>query len=120
MADRLRVGIAVLHGEEKEDDERDDDDGRASPTPNEDVVRKIRKNQLQEQTAYFNNIWIDTDRSIQLYIQQFQFINICLFVRMPCRTEFTLSGHHFHLLQLRLVAQFFNFFSFLLFYFFTI
>lgn len=36
MADRLRVGIAVLHGEEK-DDERDDDDGRASPPPNEDL-----------------------------------------------------------------------------------
>ena len=37
MADRLRVGIAVLHGEEKEDDERDDDDGRASPPPNEEM-----------------------------------------------------------------------------------
>jgi len=35
LADRLRVGIAVLHGECK-DDERDDDDGRASPPPNED------------------------------------------------------------------------------------
>jgi len=32
FADRLRVGIAVLHGEFK-DTERDEDDGRASPPP---------------------------------------------------------------------------------------
>jgi len=35
FADRLRLGIAVLHGEFKDlcADERDDDDGRASPPP---------------------------------------------------------------------------------------
>jgi len=34
FADRLRLGIAVLHGEFK-DNERDEDDGRASPPANE-------------------------------------------------------------------------------------
>ena len=34
FADRLKVNIAVLHGEYKDEaDERDDDDGRASPPP---------------------------------------------------------------------------------------
>jgi len=33
FADRLRVGIAVLHGEFKEDERDEDDDGRASPPP---------------------------------------------------------------------------------------
>ena len=33
FADRLKVNIAVLHGEYKEADERDDEDGRASPPP---------------------------------------------------------------------------------------
>ena len=37
LADRLGVCIAVLHGENKED-ERMDDDGRASPPPNEEQV----------------------------------------------------------------------------------
>jgi ribose-phosphate pyrophosphokinase len=43
LADRLGVCIAVLHGECKED-ERSDDDGRASPPPNEeqDVVDQNR------------------------------------------------------------------------------
>jgi ribose-phosphate pyrophosphokinase len=36
LADRLRLGIAVLHGECK-DEERDVDDGRASPPPNEEM-----------------------------------------------------------------------------------
>ena len=40
LADRLRVGIAVIHGESK-DDERDDDDGRASPPPNEEQVNGL-------------------------------------------------------------------------------
>ena len=53
MADRLRVGIAVLHGEEKEDDERDDDDGRASPPPNEDVVRKLEKKSVTRTIRLF-------------------------------------------------------------------
>ena len=35
FADRLRVGIAVLHGEFKEDERDEDDDGRASPPPAE-------------------------------------------------------------------------------------
>jgi len=39
FADRLKVNIAVLHGEYKdESDERDDDDGRASPPPHEQPV----------------------------------------------------------------------------------
>ena len=37
FADRLKVNIAVLHGEYKDEgDERDDDDGRASPPPQPD------------------------------------------------------------------------------------
>lgn len=37
FADRLKVNIAVLHGEYKDEaDERDDDDGRASPPPQVD------------------------------------------------------------------------------------
>lgn len=32
-AERLRLGIAVIHGEEKYDDEDKEDDGRNSPPP---------------------------------------------------------------------------------------
>jgi len=38
FADRLKVNIAVLHGEYKEADERDDEDGRASPPPQVQAV----------------------------------------------------------------------------------
>lgn len=33
-ADRLRVGVAVIHGEQKEEEEAGTEDGRQSPPPN--------------------------------------------------------------------------------------
>eukprot|EP00088_Acartia_fossae_P038413 TRINITY_DN3980_c0_g1_i10.p1 TRINITY_DN3980_c0_g1~~TRINITY_DN3980_c0_g1_i10.p1 ORF type:complete len:375 (-),score=93.20 TRINITY_DN3980_c0_g1_i10:503-1591(-) len=45
LADRLGVCIAVLHGENKED-ERMDDDGRASPPPNEEQQSVVDQNRI--------------------------------------------------------------------------